>query len=63
MCTMFRAALLLSVVIAMSASASAQYYRYNYYDGYGYYGSSNNSYFDNSLIRRLDADHRGGFGG
>lgn len=54
--TIYRTLLLLSMLTAISPSASAQYYRYNYYSADGGYGG----YSDGSLIHRLDAQGRAG---
>ena len=50
--------LLISTVTAMSPSASAQSWRYNY-NSYGYYGAYNGTYYGTS-IKVLDAQGRGG---
>lgn len=47
--------LLLSMVTAMSPSASAQSYGYNYVDSNGYYST-----YGGNSIKRLDAQGRGG---
>jgi hypothetical protein len=57
--TIYKALLLLSVVTAFSPSASAQSYGYNYYGRYDYYYDYYGAY-RGGLIRRLDAQGRGG---